>query len=119
MIIGDVRTMIDSVQHEYRDTNTPIIVFKLRVDRPLERAPERQVNAHPPNDLVTTVPQLRHSVVAKARLTAPNGNVTVPDIELLHGIIALQAAELERRRQTKRHGYNRIGKIALVLVLVK
>lgn len=85
----------------------------------LKRASERQVDTHASNGLVMTVLQLRHAVVAKARRTAPDGNIAVPQSELPHWVIALQAAELQRRRQTQRHGDDRISEIALVLVLMK
>jgi hypothetical protein len=43
----------------------------------------------------------------------------MPERELLHRVVSLQAAELEYRRQTQRDGNDRIGEVALVLVLVE
>src|SRR5262245_26563108 len=43
----------------------------------------------------------------------------MPERKLLHAVVALLTAELECCRQTQRYGDNRIGEIALVLVLMK
>ncbi len=49
--------------------------------------------------LVLALLQLRNTVVAEARPPAPDGNVTVMQRELPDGIVALQATELEGRRE--------------------
>lgn len=87
--------------------------------RPLEGTAERQIDAHAPNGLVTAILQLRHAVIAKARRAAPHGDIAMPESELIHRVVSLQASELEYRRQTQRHGNDRIGEVALVLVLVQ
>jgi hypothetical protein len=58
-------------------------------------------------------------MIAKTRRPTPNRNVAVPESELLYRVGSPEAAEMERRRQTQRHGDDRIVEIALILVLVK
>ena len=87
--------------------------------RYLERATKRQIDAQAPHDCVMPFLELCYSVVAKAGRAAPNGDVAVLEDEFLYRVVALQAAELEGRRQAKRYRYNGIGEITLVLVLVQ
>ena len=75
--------------------------FKLK--EALECAAKRQIKAQTPKGLMMTVLQLSHAVEAKARRTAPHGDISVSYGELLHRVIAFLAAELERRRQTERN----------------
>ena len=61
-----------------------------------------------------------NAVVAEPRRRpAPDRNVTVTQRVFLYRIGALRPAELEGRGQAERSGNDRIGEIALVLVLVQ
>lgn len=61
----------------------------------------------------------QHAMKAQARRTTPHHDIAMTKRDTHSCIAALHAAELENCRQSERDGHNRLGKIALVLVLMQ
>ena len=83
------------------------------------RAPEGQIVTVRSRQRMNARLYRQNAVEAQPRRTAPHHHIAMLQQHALHGVAALEAAELKYRRQTERNGNDRLAQIFLIFILMQ